>query len=215
MVGYFGRVKSWFSEYKLVILTLSFLAIILGVLIFDYRSDTTIFDEKVTRRTGLFLQIFGFITIAYGLHQTQILFDEQFKLLKAIKNFPLPWQHKSYTAFAKEGIVATLGGKAKVLALTAGNTLEERIVNLERKLENAQDDILDLTNQTAKQILDNRTQLDKLNNKIQTLKLDLDKFLDQALIDGIHWEWLGVAFFIVGVTFATIPQEISCVLNCQ
>ena len=56
---------------------------------------------------------------------------------------------------------------------------------------------------------DNRNSLEKMREENRRKLEGLELLVDEAVVGGIHLEWVGILYLLVGIVLATIAPEIA------
>jgi hypothetical protein len=170
------------------------------------------YHESCIRLLGMILQLVGFVIVARGLIESGKLFEQptvRERVAFYFKRFP----RRSVTNhfLSPQGIStgAPVIGSARVNVLAGPDTpLEKRVQMLEELTKNLLNEVGKLgeklgahSNKLALNITEEVTER-KAGHRA------LEEKLVRAVIGGIHVEWWGVFFFIVGIILASASPEI-------
>lgn len=170
------------------------------------------------RYSGLFLQLFGLVTIAHGISETRKIFGKpsyfevavswvsQFivafkppKVAHGSANITLPGFKMEASGYGMEVAEENASTERKFEVLEKNlNTAMTRITTLERKI----------TEKTQEVNLNIETAHRELSSKQEAI----NKLLEESSVGGINIEAMGLAWLTVGIIAATIPDKLSVFL---
>jgi hypothetical protein len=203
----FKLIALWFSEAKLLILTILYIVLALCWLnFFNY-------IEPSFRLIGLLLQICGIATVIIGFHQTRKQFNHKSYdqlFCNWLKRFPIKPRP---TFIEPEGIQTgiSIGNVTlhTVFKLNPDTPLEQQLIKIEKE-------ILFIQNQIDNQTNKNIDELSKLNNKLAVEKNERVQSINQTFkiieatsTGGIHISFIGTIWLLLGVVFSTASLELS------
>lgn len=169
--------------------------------------------EPRIRIAGMFLELLGLGTVAYGLRETRKLFNHPSLLKTAsqwLRNFP---KFKLETRIVV-GAGHIKGGGATLSAVgsvspSASASLAERVILLERGLNQANV----MIHETRKMIeVESRKHDSALDTERRGRELGDEKsqrLLQEAMVGGLYLETTGVVWMLFGITLATVSNEIA------
>ena len=165
------------------------------------------------RVTGMWLQLMGLGTVAYGLRETRKLFRLPSLIdgaLAWLRTFP-PFRVGRQVALGSVNIAltgnASLTGQGLVSA-SAKTTLEDRVAALEKKLSQT-NVLIQETQRKLEEERRNRTNaLDAERRTREAGDDQTHKLLQEATAGGLHLERVGVTWLFLGVTLASGSSEI-------
>lgn len=190
---------------------------LISPILIQYSLDgNAICRERQIRLTGLLLQLTGIFTVAWGLHESRILFRKPtlFQRTAAwFKRFPLRKpKHLTLSATGLSIGSATSSARGRV-GPGSSATVEQRLEILERGYAALFDEVGSIANdvravgQEAREGIKaeavNRLQGDKRNEEI----------IENAMIGGLNIETAGVCYFALGAIFGTISSELAMLLG--
>ena len=217
----FKNVRIWISEVikwaAYGIRTALPYMILIGVLC--YVSFYTIADckEQEIRLVGLFFQIIGFLLVAWQLINLSRLFSKPSALDQFVNywmSFPTPYiRALSISAHGTSWAVTTEGTRSVKAGPNA--TLEQRVEIIEDELEVIKDELKRTKKSLNTHKSDNKQALKKIKEETRTSVEKVKRLMDDAVVGGIHWEWIGTLYFVVGVGLATAAPEMSVLLGYE
>lgn len=174
------------------------------------------YRENHIRLLGMVLQLVGFLFVAKGLRDSGALFEKltvRESMALYFKSFP----RRSVTnhIISAQGISASASfGSGRISVLPGPNTpLEKRVEMLEERTANLFSAVGELEGKL-------RAQSDELTLRITEERTEREaehkafgKKLERAVVGGIHAEWLGLIFFIVGIFLASASPELCGLLG--
>ena len=103
------------------------------------------------------------------------------------------------------------------LSVKAGpnTTLERRVEIIEDELRVITDDLMRTRKSLNTHKSDNKQALKKIEEETRTSVEKVEKLMDDAVVGGIHWEWIGTLYFVIGVGLATAAPEMSVLLGYE
>ena len=173
--------------------------------------------EQEIRLVGLFFQIIGFLLVAWQLINLNKLFSKPSALNQFVdywRNFPTPYIR---TVSISGQITSVAGTMEARLSVKAGpnTTLERRVEIIEDELRVVTDDLMGTRKSLNTHKSDNKQALKKIEEETRTSVEKVKKLMDDAVVGGIHWEWIGTLYFVIGVGLATAAPEMSVLLGYE
>ena len=173
--------------------------------------------EDRLRYGGLAFELLGVATVALGLSEKGRQFDRH------ISSFFMGWWasrprfgKRSHVLGASVNLSGIVGMSAK-LSIWHGtppdSTVNVRVDALEKNLLNLRNEIDD----TSKRLQEEeRTRTEAI--KAERLAREADRAhlatrLDQFAVGGLHIEWMGIGWLVVGLVLSNIPAEITKALH--
>ena len=173
--------------------------------------------EKEIRLVGLCFQIIGFLLVAWQLINLSRLFSKPSALNQFVdfwRNFPTPYiRDVSISAHITSG-APTMEARLSVKA-GPNTTLERRVEIIEDELRVVTDDLMRTRKSLNTHKSDNKQALKKIEEETRTSVEKVEKLMDDAVVGGIHWEWIGTLYFVIGVGLATAAPEMSVLLGYE
>ncbi len=163
------------------------------------------FPEKEIRLTGMVFQLIGFFLVANALIQVQELFldDPVFeKLIRTLSRF----SKKQSKDVNVETNTNHLGLQTHRATISGVRNQDSELLT---RVKNIEDELLVLRAEQSRQT-------DAIEETIDHLKDEQrqsGETIKTALVGGIHFEWIGLGFFVFGVVLATASPEITRLLG--
>lgn len=211
MINWLKRLWNWLTEPKLLWLTL---VVLIGSFLCAFFPVT---NEPRIRIVGLALQLFGVMTVAWGVSETRKLFGRP-----SIFSIALEWL-KRFPPF-RRGIVLSAGtgeyslegfsAKANVWSNPGPNpSLEERVLIVEMNINN----LRDRTSQIEQQV-DEETrarQQAEISDRQAREQADQDTRhkLELTETGGLHISLMGILWLSVGLILSSMSNEIFRFMN--
>lgn len=174
-------------------------------------------DDRL-RYFGLAFQSLGILTVVRGLRARERLFRVR-SLADGVRQWWRRWPRwtpGSHTVIAGTGSIGMVGGEARLSTwrgVPPDADLPARVAALEANVERLRTDI----QQHDKDIQAERHQraeaLAAERQIRESATRDLSTKLEGLGASGIHVEWAGVFWLIVGAVLATIPAEVAGLLS--
>ena len=217
----FKNVRIWISEIikwtAYGIRTALPYMILIGVLYCVSFYTITDCKEQEIRLVGLFFQIIGFLLVAWQLINLNKLFSKPSALNQFVdywRSFPTPYiGDVSISAHMTSG-APTVEARLSVKA-GPNTTLERRVEIIEDELRAVTDDLMRTRKSLNTHKSDNKQALKKIEEETRTSVEKVKKLMDDAVVGGIHWEWIGTLYFVIGVGLATAAPEMSVLLGYE
>jgi len=170
------------------------------------------------RYAGTFLQVFGLGTVAFGLSQVRRSFGRPSLLSKALEWFRQiqaafkPPKH--VTVEAKAAGLSIAAGRPRVF-VTAGPTtpLDERVALLEQNLRRLQDEFDAHEERITKELRTVNEALTREHQARETEARRISTQLENFAVGGLHLEFIGVFWLVLGVLGTSIPTEIAALFS--
>ncbi|MGH7984523.1 MAG: hypothetical protein ACREFF_15470 [Candidatus Udaeobacter sp.] len=205
-----SRIKAlgpWLAEGKYVWIAL---ATNLSALIVSFLLGTS---EAVFRITGLLLQVFGILTIAWGISETRALFGHASlaaKIKAWFQRFPLCRRHIVF-AVGRGDFAATTGKARAFVTHGAGQnpTLDARVGALEKNIVSIQNHITGVEAELDEGFA---RVSDEIRSEGQTREANdkkLGEKIEASATGGIHISAFGASWLFVGVILSTAAPELA------
>ena len=174
--------------------------------------------EVHMRWTGMLLQIGGVGTVAWGLSKTRQLFD-QLGIWESIVSWvaAIPEQVRAPTAVSASGsmksALGSLSAGAQVHSSQDDKSLEEKVswlLNEVKRLENLIDDIRSEGKERKKKLED---QIEEEASERESADEDISQQIEEVAIGGLHLEFMGVVWLVVGIVLSSFPVVLGGVLS--
>ena len=91
----------------------------------------------------------------------------------------------------------------------ASSSLEGRIEALEGEVEDLRGEISAVEKALSQHKDDSRNSLEAMREENRTRHESLERLVDEAVVGGIHLEWVGIWYLLVGIVLATAAPEIA------
>jgi hypothetical protein len=189
-----------------------FLVVVLVVFIFGYLLPGTI-DDRV-RYCGLALQVIGISIVAWGLRDRRRLFNLPSLLDKfrgCLRRFPR-WGAKPQTnSFSGTGGYS-FGGGGKVsswIDAPPEASIEVRLAALEANVKSLKTEQAEIAKELQEETRRWIEAVDSERLKRESGVMEIRNLVNTLGAGGLHLEWAGVFWLILGVVLATIPNEIA------
>jgi hypothetical protein len=174
-------------------------------------------SEAVFRITGLFLQVFGILTIIWGISETRALFGHASLAAKIkvwLQRFPLRRRHIVF-AVGRGDFAATMGKARAFVTHSAGAnpTLDARVEALEKNIASIQNQITAVESELDKEFGKVR---EEIRNEVQTREADgkkLGEKIEAAATGGIHISAIGASWLFVGVALSTAAPKLAALFK--
>jgi len=172
--------------------------------------------EPRIRIAGMFLELLGLSTVAFGLRETRKLFDKPSLFESArqwLRNFP---KFKFETRIvAGSGHINLGGGAASAFgtaSLSATASLEERVAFLENGLNQANMLIHQIQQKIDEEARKHGSAIDTVRQEIRRGDENNQQLVKEAMAGGLYIEITGAVWLLFGITLATASNEIASVL---
>ncbi|MFV1921304.1 MAG: hypothetical protein ACMZ63_01660 [Methylotenera sp.] len=210
---YLRRIKGWLGRAKLLWIALGLLvAITLG----SYQLSSK--PEVSFRYSGLILQILGVLTVAISLAGKKSTFSLP-SYLDSFKSWlgDIPRFRQKSTVSGAFGSSSSLSG---VLGYATGwrkagpkASLKERVDVLETNIQG----LINANSSEHQYVRDEFSKVEmKLNSERQereTADLEINNLIKSFGTETLHIEAVGIFWLILGITYTTVPLELSTVLQ--
>lgn len=173
-------------------------------------------SEPVARWTGMFLQLGGVLTVAFGISETRSYFGHPSIASKAkgwLQRFPL--LRRDVVISCQGGSYNITGGKARLTktAEPQGTTLADRVDALEKNVTWINDRISDIQKETNAEFAKATEALKAEEAARKTEDEGLAKKLETTATGGVHISAIGASWIFVGqILGSTAPEIQNCVL---
>ena len=169
--------------------------------------------EIEVRWLGLMFQIIGVLVVVRQLDDRLKLFRKP-SVLSSIRNY---WRRFPSRDTKNINLSAhfsgALKGNARISVRRRSNSsLESRVEALEGEVEDLRRDIRVVEKALNRHKEDNRNSLETMREENRRSHESLERLVDEAVVGGIHLEWVGVLYLLVGIVLATTAPEIA-ILN--
>ena len=207
---WFRQVRSWTAHgLKNAIPYALLVAILFGILYLD--DSITSCKEQDIRGVGLLFQIAGFTIIVLQLDTRRRLFRKPSFLSRITaywRSFPSPFvKTVNISMHASAGVPSV---SASLRTKPGPNTtLERRIEILEDEVEELRQHLRKTDRTLSDHKAESKRSFDEVQEEIRLGDNKLEKLIDEAIVGGIGLEWIGILYFIVGITLATGSADIS------
>lgn len=169
--------------------------------------------EARIRLTGMFLELLGLATVAWGLRETRKRFGEPGLLQLAmgwLNEFPAFHRHVQLMAGSGEFKIGGTSATLFVGTVSATTSLEERVSLLEKKV--------DQINSAIQKKIDEEAEKQKRAVEAERVSRETgDKsnrdLLKEAMAGGLHLETMGVLWLFFGLALSTASAEIARLLT--
>ena len=215
MIERFTRLSRWLARFAAWLYEARMLCLVaLVVPAVAFLISLALFPgwEARLRIAGLFLQLFGIAVVVWGLSETGRLFGKPNPMQYTVEWF------KRFPRFDAEGrifaaSVATVQGAAMVSAVgtvsvRATATLEERVAALEAAQKHLMEQVGEIQGRYEQQIRVVRNELESERRERAVQDEKTQERLEEASAGGLHLEWAGVLWLVLGLVLATAPTEI-------
>jgi hypothetical protein len=170
--------------------------------------------EYRLRYTGMFLEIFGILTVAAGLRETRRLFKRPslFEFLRGwIRRVP-KWATKPHIIVASGIGSAGVGGSASGFGwqgLPPAATLDDRVSALEKNIESVKRIALDAQQQICTEALKWLSEMQEEKRVRDVSDRAIRDQLESFAVGNLNIESVGVGWLLFGVVLATTSQELT------
>src|SRR5437667_8686900 len=203
-----ARLAAWLYEARmlcLVVLVVPTVALLISFALFP------VWETRL-RIAGLFLQLFGIAVVVWGLRETGRLFGRPNPM-----QYTVAW-FKRFPRFNVEGVIivgsgATLQSAAMTSAVGTVSvrenaTVEERVTELEAAQKHFIAQMREIQGHYEQEIRIVRSELESERRERAVHDEKTQKRLEEASAGGLHLEWAGVFWLLLGLVLATAPTEI-------
>jgi hypothetical protein len=169
------------------------------------------------RCAGMLFQLFGLFTVAYGLWQARQLFGRPGFLSQA-----LDWVQLCASAFdapkstylhVGTGLFIVGGSEAHAVGRSSGQSLEDRVSELERDREKIRKEIAEKDAAIRKNLAEVTQHFDKENQERRKEIDRASRATEELGTGGLHIDWMGLVWLVFGVILTSIPDEIAFLLR--
>lgn len=167
--------------------------------------------ETEVRWLGLGFQIIGILVVVRQLSGRLTLFRKP-SFLSSIKNYfrRFPSRYTKNITLSAHSSLGALSGSARIrVGRRSNSSLESRVESLEGEVEELRRDIRVVGKSLDRHKEDNRNSLETMREENRRGQENLKKLVDDAVVGGIHLEWIGILYLLVGIVFATMAPEIA------
>ena len=204
---WFKALLHWLVAARLLWLTI---AVVAAALVLGLRKGT---DEATIRITGLFLQLLGIGTVAWGIRVTRKFFGRPsiFTLARYwFSRFP-SFSGRTITASASiQGISLTANARAHVWRdLDPDATIEDRIKALEDNLQDVNQRLCSTQSEIDRSFRVEAENLKREQDPRSKADQEIREKLEATETGGLHISAMGVLWLSVGVIMSTIPTELA------
>jgi hypothetical protein len=177
--------------------------------------------DPVLRYCGLAFQLLGILTVVLGLRDKRRLFDRP-SLLENIRLWldrRPRWEAKPQTFLVTGTDEISLADSVKASvwrATSADAPIEARLALLEANLATLRTEQTEAAKQIQAATRKTNEAIDAERRSRESAVTALRVQIEGLGVGGLHVEWTGVAWLILGVVLATVPGEIAAALKwCQ
>lgn len=210
MFAFLKRLFRWFVIEPRFFWFMSALFAVLLLFIWSLPSEANV------RYAGLFLQVLGISTVAWELNETYKHFGQpgyRKRFLEWLRRFPKSGKHVL-------GAVGVASGSSVVQAyLTTwtpdkpGTSIEDRLNDVVKNQERFIDEIQTLRTSTNQRIDQQVRELVAEKKERERQGQSIRDELEQAHTGNLHISMRGLIFLLIGVTLATLSDEIVCLIT--
>ena len=217
----FSRLRSWTSQVVLwiarglqyTILYVLLAAILFAIVYFDVAIANC--KEQDIRLVGLLLQVVGFTIVVLQLVTRRRLFRKPSlvaRLAAYLKRFP---SLSAKTVIIGGHVGAVVGTTAARLRVKSGaeTSLEQRMEILESEVEELIENLRKVSSALSDHKAECGRSFDEVRQEMTAANSRLEELIDEAVVGRIELEWIGVLYFIVGISLATASSEVSTYLG--
>jgi hypothetical protein len=168
--------------------------------------------EKDIRLLGMLLQLGGFWTVAKGLRDSGRLFKKptiRERFARYLNGFPR--RRVTNHSLTAQGIsVGTMITNGRAITLPGPDTpLEKRVEMLEERTTNLFSEVGEIGGKLRAQSDEFALKLTEEVTQRKAGHRAFEEQLERAVVGGIHVEWWGVTFFIVGIILSSASPELA------
>lgn len=172
--------------------------------------------EPMIRITGMFLQIGGICTVAWGIRETRKLFDHP-SLIGLVKEsferFPkFRPQQRSFVMRAAINATTNIEGRA-VSSLPPNSSLELRVAAIEGQLVNLTENINKVQTQLVQETQKMSSELKKERINRENEDQTIHNRLEVAETGGLRISIVGLIWLFLGVIMSSASLEIAKFMN--
>lgn len=189
-----------------------FFVVVLVVFIFGYLLPGTA-DDRV-RYCGLALQVIGISIVAWGLRARRRLFNLHSlldNLRGYLRRFPR-WgaTPQTISVIGTGGVSVGGGGKVSFwIDVPPEASIEDRLAALEANVKSLKTEQAETAEELQEETRKRFEAVDSERRKRESAVIDIRSKLNTLGAGGLHLEWAGVFWLVLGVILATIPSEIA------
>jgi len=169
-------------------------------------------SESGFRLTGLALQVLGICAVAWGIHQTRVLFNQP-SMLGSVGDWlkRRPRLHGRAVSVGASLQCSSVVGRARahVTANPVDNSAQARIEALEKNIKHVQGRISSLETDLDEQGQELRESLEAERRTRANETERLRARLEATETGGLHLSAIGAAWLLVGVTLSTAAPELA------
>lgn len=168
--------------------------------------------EVNIRWTGATLQIVGFLIALVDLESTRKImggpnFIEAWKAF--FRNFPIG--REPITLSGNMTLGGVMSGRLKV-GHNSDAAIPDRVSRLEADIERIEDEVADLAKKAEADSARLTKQIEEGLSGVRNDLRELASKVKDALAGGYFMQWVGLAYFVVGVILASASVELACQL---
>jgi hypothetical protein len=174
--------------------------------------------EGWLRYCGLALELLGIAAVVLGITSKRRLFGRP-SLLQHVRNWLIMrprWGIKQQTIIVTGTGSLELAGSAKVSMWRGAGTsasLEDRMAAAEANLTTLKTELEEVAEQVRREAKARADAVDAEHRAREAAVGDLRAQLEGLGAEGLHVEMAGVFWLVLGAVLATIPEELTGVLN--
>lgn len=188
-----------------------FLVVVLVVIIFGSQLPGTA-DDRV-RYCGLSLQLLGILTVVVGLVTRRRLFNHP-SLVNDLRNWLARrprWGAKPQTIYGSIGaVLAPLSASVKgSVGVPPDASIEDRLAALEANIKSLKAEQAETGKELRKETGKLIEALDLERRMRESGVMEIRNLVNTLGAGGLHLEWAGVLWLVLGVILTTIPSEIA------
>ena len=172
-------------------------------------------SERVSY-AGMFLQISGLFTVAFGIKKMRKLFRLPTKVGDWFQNLKSVFKKsgQDVTLRVQDGIVTIDGGEVRPhISAPVGASLERRIEILEENLNRLREEL----DQRAQRFQDKLTfverQILEEGDQRQAADKAISLQIEEVAVGGLHLEIVGLWWLILGVVGTSIPNQLAKLIS--
>ena len=192
------------------------LMVILGSVYF-YKGSITECKERDIRWIGLIFQIIGFVLVARQLTGIRTLLRKPSiasRVANYIKSLPYPFV-KTVSLEAHVGAGSPTAEARLRVRPDPNSSLERRLEIMETAVKNMEEDLQNVRQDLGSLRTENNESLEELRQETTEKVEKVRKLIDDAVVGGIHLEWVGTICFLIGAVLATTAPELTAWLGYQ
>lgn len=204
------RIFYWFVDTHEFWITV---VVVLGSLLFVFLKGA---DERAPRITGLFLQLLGIGTVAWGIRKTRILFNRPSLFKSICSEIKSLFRHHGREVHleAKGNTSGTFTGRSHIFSFASPEaTIEERVAALEKNIKNIYTHITEIKTEMNENTRAQREELSLEREQRMHNFQKLNKKLEATETGGLNISAMGALWLSIGVILSTTAAEISTFLK--